>query len=65
MPHQYKSQKCYLDLGINLEWPNLNFVLSADLSALNNNAGQGNKKFSSLSFALPDSSRNDPCITRF
>ena len=47
MPHQYKSQKCYLDLGINLEWPNLNFVLSADLSALNNNAGQGNKKFSS------------------
>ena len=22
MPHQDKSQKCYLDLGINLEWPN-------------------------------------------
>ena len=21
MPHQDKSQKCYLDLGINLEWP--------------------------------------------
>ena len=24
MPHQDKSQKCYLDLGINLEWPNAN-----------------------------------------
>ena len=22
MPHQDKSQKCYLDQGINLEWPN-------------------------------------------
>ena len=22
MPHQDKSHKCYLDLGINLEWPN-------------------------------------------
>ena len=22
MLHQEKSQKCYLDLGINLEWPN-------------------------------------------
>ena len=22
MPHQDQSQKCYLDLGINLEWPN-------------------------------------------
>ena len=21
MPHQDKPQKCYLDLGINLEWP--------------------------------------------
>ena len=21
MPHQDKSQNCYLDLGINLEWP--------------------------------------------
>ena len=21
MPHQDKYQKCYLDLGINLEWP--------------------------------------------
>ena len=21
MPHQDKSQKCYLELGINLEWP--------------------------------------------
>ena len=21
MPHQDKSQKCYLDQGINLEWP--------------------------------------------
>ena len=21
MPHQDQSQKCYLDLGINLEWP--------------------------------------------
>ena len=23
MPHQDKSQKCYLDQGINLEWPKL------------------------------------------
>ena len=22
MPRQDKSQKCYLDLGINLKWPN-------------------------------------------
>ena len=24
MPHQDKSQKCYLDQGINLEWPKHN-----------------------------------------
>ena len=25
MPHQNKSQKCYLDLGINLEWLKLEY----------------------------------------
>ena len=25
MPHQDKSQKCYLDLAINLEWPLMYF----------------------------------------
>ena len=28
MPHQDKSQKCYLDLGINLEWPKVKYRLS-------------------------------------
>ena len=27
MPHQDQSQKCYLDLGINLEWPYHNFIV--------------------------------------
>ena len=30
MPHQDKSQKCYLDQGINLEWPNLIATKLAD-----------------------------------
>ena len=30
MPHQDKSQKCYLDLGINLEWPNQEYASFCD-----------------------------------
>ena len=28
MPQQNKSQKCYLDLGINLEWSKVKYSLS-------------------------------------
>ena len=32
MPHQDKSQKCYLDQGINLEWPNELHWIHIDLT---------------------------------
>ena len=33
MPHQDKSRKCYLDLGINLEWPSVYMILMYDIDA--------------------------------